>query len=204
MRETMKEEYIAAKNHGNVITSLTEEIYQVIMEKKGKSTEKDHTAPAPAFSQHGKEADPEMPAEEEDDDDLFSNEMPAENRNYLELFREDLQKANLSPRTINRHVMNADLFLNDYLWDREEEKMEAGTGFINSFMGFFIEKCLWASQTSIRQTAASIKKFYKSMLARNLISAKDYQELTDSIKFFMDEWLEDLRRFDEDDDYYSW
>ncbi len=206
MRKSMKEEYLEAKKNHHVITSLTDDIYQLVMRKgvPKKKEEYPNIVPFPSASDPKEDPIPESP-EEDDDDDLFSDEMPEENRRYLRYFEEDLQRSNLSTRTIDRHMMNADLYLNDFLCYHEEEKMEDGPGSINFFMmTFFIEKCMWASASSIRQTAASIKKFYKSMLVRNLISQSDYDELTDTIKSHMNEWLEELRRFDEDCEDDDW
>ena len=63
--------------------------------------------------------------------------------------------------------------------------------------GFYIEKCMWSTPGNIKTTAASIKKFYKSMLERNHISQEDYKELCDDIKDEMEFWQEDCAAYND-------
>ena len=61
---------------------------------------------------------------------------------------------------------------------------------------WFIEKCLWASRNSLKETAASIKKFYKYMCENNYVSLEDYKDMCIFIKETMDEFLEKVDEFD--------
>lgn len=121
------------------------------------------------------------------------------NQKYLDMFEQDLRKTNLSPKTIEKHLSNADLFLNDFLCDREEVTMESGVGFIGIFMTlFFIPKCMWSTGNAVKQTAVSIRKFYKCMAEHHLISEEDYQDVVDKIKRDKDDWVEEAEaQFDE-------
>ena len=88
-----------------------------------------------------------------------------------------------------------------YLWGCEEEHMEDGVARIDSFfMDYFIDQWPWASQTSIRQTAASIKKFYRSMLNHGKVTEKEYQLVEKTIQCRKERWLEELHRRDEEED----
>ncbi len=75
--------------------------------------------------------------------------------------------------------------------------MEDGITAVYSFLdGWFIEKCLWSSRNSVKETASSIKKFYQCMSEKEYVSKEDYKELCDFIKENMDEFLEQVDAFD--------
>lgn len=128
------------------------------------------------------------------------------NGEYLAMFGEDLRKSGLSERTIGSHLSNADLFLNEFLLYREELSMQAGVSMLGSFLGdFYIRKCAWSAPGNIKTTAASLKKFYKSMLGRGLIRDSDYRHLSDEIKDKMEDWQRDCAKYndpDQDDPFY--
>lgn len=123
------------------------------------------------------------------------------NETYLEEFKEDLlNNAALKEKTINRHYGNVGFYINTYLLKDEPLEMICGTdsSYIDDFFGnFFIRKCMWSTPTSIKTTAASIKKFYKSMLQRGHIDKSNYNELMETIKYNMDFWLEDCALYND-------
>lgn len=51
----------------------------------------------------------------------------------LELFEKDLN--GLSPKTIERHLSNVDLYINDYLLRQDALTMEHGIEMIDDFLG---------------------------------------------------------------------
>ena len=68
---------------------------------------------------------------------------------------------------------------------------------VHSFLdGWFIEKCLWASKNSLKETAASIKKFYQFMSENNYVNVDDYKDMCSFIKENMDEFFEQVDAFD--------
>ena len=110
-----------------------------------------------------------------------------ENEKYLDIFEKDL--AGLSPKTVRKHLGNVDLFINDYLLLEDVIRMDEGIDQIDDFLGdFFIRKCMWSTPATIKSTAASIKKFYKSMKEHSFIEAEDYDRLCSTIKENMDDW----------------
>ncbi|MFP4457939.1 MAG: recombinase [Clostridia bacterium] len=115
------------------------------------------------------------------------------NKKYLEIFERDLKKAGLKQKTIKRHLFNADLYINTYLLREGPLEMAEGCNFtINSFMGcFYIYKCIWSNPYNVKTTAASIKKFYKSMKEHGYVNSKDYKELCNTIKEEMEDWQEE-------------
>ncbi len=121
-----------------------------------------------------------------------------ENKRYLEVFLEDIN--GLSDKTVNAHLGNADFYINDYLLSEEALTMDQGIFNINSFLGdYFIRKCMWSTPASIKSTAASIKKFYKSMLEHGFIEKDDYVLLCNTIKENMDEWQDACEAYNDHD-----
>lgn len=62
--------------------------------------------------------------------------------------------------------------------------------------GWFIEKCLFATKNSLKETAVSLKKFYQYMSEYNYVKKEDYKQLCSIIKDNMDIYLEQLEAFD--------
>ena len=124
------------------------------------------------------------------------------NQEYIDLFAEDLKKKGLKQSTIDRHIFNVDLYLNDFL-PREGLSMEEGNGSISYFMKYFyIAKCSWSVPSNIKSTAVSIRKFYKLMVDMGKADREGYEYMVDEIKNETDSWIETCRRyndpFDED------
>ena len=125
------------------------------------------------------------------------------NEPFLKIFREDLQKAGLSEKTIRSHMNNADFYLNVYLDRAGVLTMEEGTSgfYLSDFMGyFFIRKCMWSTPATIKSTAASLKKFYKCMLKNNKITQDQYEDVTDTIKYEIDDWQKDCAAYNDPDE----
>lgn len=127
------------------------------------------------------------------------------NEKFLDIFEKELKESGLSKKTIRGHISNASLFINDYLpYYQENTKMEDAMGYVDDFLGyFFIHKCMWATPSSLKATAASIKKFYKCMVSNGLVDEGDYKYLCDVLKENMDVFLQDLYEFDNFEDYDS-
>ena len=122
------------------------------------------------------------------------------NEDYLKMFEKSLEEKQLTAKTIRKHVSNIDFYLNDYLTFYDEIiKMENGTQYTGSFLGdWFIRKSLWASKSSIKEMASSLKKFYEYMSALGFVKISDYQEMCYEIKDNMDLYLENLEDYDND------
>lgn len=119
------------------------------------------------------------------------------NEKFINEFEGWLSEKGLVKKTIRKHLSNIDLYLNDYLNYYDITKAEDGMDATYSFLsGWFIEKCLWASKNSLKETAASIKKFYECMSEKNYVSVEDYKQMCSIIKENMDEFLEQLEAFD--------
>ena len=130
------------------------------------------------------------------------DEIRMRNAAYLDEFRDDLSNAGLNEKTVNRHCRNADFYINAYLLREEPMEMACGANsvMIDDFLGyFFIRKCMWSTPGTIKSTAASIKKFYSSMLKRGNIDESDYGELIETIKDNIDRWLKDCESHNDPD-----
>ena len=120
------------------------------------------------------------------------------NEDYLKMFKKSLEEKQLTTKTIRKHISNIDFYLNDYLTYYDEIiKMEDGTQHTRSFLGdWFIRKAMWASKSSIKEMASSLKKFYEYMSALGFVKISDYQEMCYEIKDNMDLYLENLEDYD--------
>lgn len=120
-----------------------------------------------------------------------------ENNKLLDIFEEELRCAGLKQNTIKRHIINVDFYINTFLLREEPLEIKSGCGImLEDFLGyFFIRKCMWSTPATIKTTAASIKKFYKCMLANGYIGKAEYEELCNTIKENMEEWQEDCERY---------
>lgn len=63
---------------------------------------------------------------------------------------------------------------------------------------------MWSSRNSLKETAASLKKFYKYMSENDYVDVDDYNDTFKFIKDNMDELLEHVDEFNnfDDEDYY--
>ena len=134
------------------------------------------------------------------------NENNKRNEKYLQEFEKWLNKKGLVNKTIKKHLNNTSLFINDYLNYYDITKAEDGLGEVFMFLNdWFIRKCTWSSRNSLKETAASLKKFYQYMYENNYVDFNDYKETFDFIKNNMDELLESVDEFNnfDEDDYYD-
>lgn len=123
-----------------------------------------------------------------------------DNKKYLEIFQSEMIEKGLSEKTIQSHLNNIDFYINDFLLREEPIPMNQGYQYVDMFLGdYFIRKCMWSTPSTIKSTAASLKKFYKCMLEHYMVKKEDYQELTETIKDNMDEWLEDCSMYNDPD-----
>jgi hypothetical protein len=120
------------------------------------------------------------------------------NEKLLIEFAEWLKAANLKEKTIDNHVSNVDLYINDYLLYDGAKKAKEGVDCVSSFLGYwFIKKAMWASPAHIRGNAASLKKFYTFMQEKKQISKKALDDMNETIKEEMPEWLATMDRYDD-------
>lgn len=129
--------------------------------------------------------------------ELKIEENQKRNKKFIKEFEEWLKEKSLSEKTISKHISNVDLFINDYLNYYDIETAEEGIYSVYSFLnGWFIEKCMWATPYTIKETAASIKKFYSYMSEKGYVKKEEYESLCKILKDNMDKILDTLEEFD--------
>jgi intergrase/recombinase len=122
----------------------------------------------------------------------------AANERLLNEFEAWLKSSGLSEKTIRNHISNIDFYINEYLLYEDATQAKDGVNAVGMFLGYwFIRKAMWASPSSIRGNAASLKKFYAFMQEKGLIDREDLDGLKLTIKEDMPEWLATLERYDD-------
>lgn len=136
-----------------------------------------------------------------DDYEKYEDECKAirkTNEQLLNEFEVSLKSAALSEKTINNHLSNIDFYINEYLLYEEAIEAKDGVDAVGMFLGYwFIKKAMWASQSSIKGNATSLKKFYSFLYEKGLIEKDDLADLKETIKEGMPEWLVTLDRYDD-------
>jgi site-specific recombinase XerD len=119
------------------------------------------------------------------------------NKALLNEFEIWLKSSGLSDKTIKNHLSNIDFYVNEYLLYEDAIQAKDGAHAISMFLGYwFIKKAMWASQSSIKSNATSLKKFYTFMHEKCLIGEEALIDLKETIKNDMPEWLATLKRYD--------
>ncbi len=120
------------------------------------------------------------------------------NKQLLSKFELSLKSSGLSKNTTNNHVSNIDFYINEYLLYEDAIEARDGVEAVGMFLGYwFIKKAMWASQSSIKGNATSLKKFYSFLYEKGLIEKDDLDDLKETIKEGMPEWLATLDRYDD-------
>jgi len=120
------------------------------------------------------------------------------NKHLVDQFEAWLKTSGLSKKTIHNHLENIDFYINEFLLYEDATEAKEGVNEIGMFLGYwFIKKAMWASQSSIRGNAASLKKFYTFMNEKGLVSKEELLDLQQTIKEEMPEWLATVERYDD-------
>ncbi|MBR1884731.1 MAG: recombinase [Clostridia bacterium] len=118
-------------------------------------------------------------------------------KKFIDEFEQWLKNKELAKKTIKRHISNIELYLNDFLNYYEIITMEKGIDEVGAFLnGWFIEKCMWATPTSLKEMISSLKKFYQCMAEKGYVKNEDYKYMCEYIKENKDDFLESLEDFD--------
>ena len=136
-----------------------------------------------------------------DDYEKYENEckkIRKANEQLLDEFELSLKSSGTSKKTINIHVSNIEIYINEYLLYEDAVEAKDGADAVDMFLGYwFIKKVMWASQSSIKGNATSLKKFYTFLYGKGLIEKNDLDGLKGTIKEGMPEWLATLGRYDD-------
>lgn len=128
------------------------------------------------------------------------NRIRKENKDLLNGFKKWLSGKKLSKKTIDKHVLHVDFYINEFLLYEDATRAADGVGRIGMFLGYwFIRKAMWASKTAIKENAASLIKFYAFLLERKQIPEESFEYLKERIKADMPEWTATMERYDDPD-----
>lgn len=123
-----------------------------------------------------------------------------ENEKYLNLFETWLRQNGLSQKTIKKHIENVSVYINDFLNYYEITDMKEGCTSIDEYLGdWFVRKCLWSTPSTIKSTAASIKKFYNCMKELNYVTKNAYDFLCEEIKENIEYWVSNVEDYNDID-----
>lgn len=121
-----------------------------------------------------------------------------ENNLILSRFATWLRKKQLSEDTIQKHVGNIDLYVNQFLLYEEVIEAKDGASEIGMFLGYwFIRKAMWSSVNQIKSNAASLKKFYTYMCEIGQTAQERLDDLNEAIREEMSEWIATMNRYDD-------
>jgi len=120
------------------------------------------------------------------------------NEKLLENFENWLRTSNLADTTIRGHLENIDFYINEYLLYEDAIEPQEGIFSVSMFLGYwYIKKAMWASESSIKSNAASLKKFYAYLSERGMVEKEDLDSLKETIRGEMPEWVATLDRYDD-------
>ncbi len=131
--------------------------------------------------------------------ELACHQARERNNQLLKQFATWLKAKQLTQKTIDNHITNVDFYINEFLlYEYPITEPQEGITSIDMYFGYwFIKKVQWASASSIKSSAASLKKFYSFLHKQGLISSEDLADLKETIKESMPEWLATLNRYDD-------
>jgi hypothetical protein len=120
------------------------------------------------------------------------------NNVILEEFKHYMESSGLGKKTVNNHLGNVGLFVNDFLlW--EEVDPEDGYEEIGYFFGeWAIRKNIIFSEPSMRQYASSIKKFYKFLYEVGKIDKKTSSAISYTFRDGLPDWLISVRQYEDE------
>ncbi len=197
MEDELKK-YQAADGDGNEAAGEAEDKAESKAERETGDETADETA-------DGTVKEDEIEEDWDADEEISLEDFQAEcerireaNDEYLDLFEADMKEKGLSEATVRRHLSNVNFYLNTFLLSDDIISMEEGWGYIGEFLGnFFIRKCMWSTPATIKSTAASLKKFYRSMAEYGKVEQADYKEMCEIIKSEMEDWQENCRLYND-------
>ncbi len=140
----------------------------------------------------------------EDDYEEMAERTIKINDNKIRAFYVYLEKKGLTKKTIEKHCSNIAFYGNDFIINTCEEDeiptVDMAMFHIDYFLGsWFIRKCMWSSESSIKEYISSFKKFYGWLNDLGAFSKTDYQEFQDLIKQGKEEWLGTMKKYDDPD-----
>ncbi len=106
----------------------------------------------------------------------------------LDEFNTWLNTSSLTQKTIERHTLNARIFINDYLVRYEPIEAHEGFSQVGSFIGYCVKVGIISGKDSFMKMSGSVKKFHTFMFETGRISAESFDEMKEQMKEESEEW----------------
>lgn len=114
-------------------------------------------------------------------------------RKYIDGFKKELRNQRLSDKVIKTHVNNAYFFWYGYYVQQYFDNPFNSETSLEDFFGYyFIRKCLWSTENSLKTYLASLKKFYLFLYKENYIDEDKCATVLATLKCGKERWLEEL------------
>ncbi len=109
---------------------------------------------------------------------------------FINGFRISMEKEKLSDKTINKHLNNVWIYINEFLnYEKKAALAEDGYKEISCFLEEWYYRLYRVSVSLIKDNITSIKKFYKYLLSIKKIKKENYNELLEIIKDNKKDWV---------------
>ena len=123
----------------------------------------------------------------------------ARNKKLLAEFSDNLDSVGLTEHIVDKRVDDMDTFLNDYLLGGDckdlSYTMEDGVHMVEDFLGDWLIRYRYISETPLRSYTISLKKFYKLQCGKGRVSVEDYNNVCKTIKNGIDHWVDASRKY---------
>jgi site-specific recombinase XerD len=131
------------------------------------------------------------------DNEVSGDLIREQNKQLINEFEKHLQQSGISKKTVKSQTQDLDFFTEYLVYYEPLEKLsKTDTSDVSDFLDdFFPRKALWANQTSVKQYITVFKKFFKWMIAIELMKEEEYEVLLDEIKESKEEWLSSVDDF---------
>ena len=120
------------------------------------------------------------------------------NKILLEEFQNNMKESGLTQKTIRNHLGNVGLFINDYLFWEEIAPENSDEEIDIFFDDWAIRKNVIFSESSMRQFASSVKKFYKFLYESGWIDKEKHDGIKHTFKDGLPDWLISVRQYEDD------
>lgn len=122
----------------------------------------------------------------------------AEETTHLKEFKRSLDNAGLSPRTVRAHVKNVGFFIDEYLTQRRLSP-EEGLDEVEHYLGdWLVNEDEYTSKTFLRDSAASLNKFYQYLASNGRVSHVRQREVQQSVRAHLSGWVAALEAHDQE------
>jgi hypothetical protein len=128
-------------------------------------------------------------------DNIDYEQLQEENARFLECFKKVSFEEKIKEKTKNKHYMNVEFFVNNFLTNIVGKKVEESENYLDEYFEFFIRKCAWSTGNSLNVMITSLRKFYKIVYEEGMIEKYTYDKALMIFKENKNIWLRDVYEF---------